>query len=136
MINWPQRIVLLALGLGMLALTLELIRRRRLREEYAVLWVCTGIMILVFVVMPNILYTLAGWLQLDRSVLMTFACFLFLAAIVLHYSVVISKHSEREKHLAQEVALLKDEMEKLRAETREAPPMPAEPKPRPPALRT
>ena len=136
MMNWPQRIVLLALALGMLGLTLELIRRRRLREEYAVLWVCTGIMILVFVVMPNILFTLSGWLGLDRSVLMTFVCFLFLAAIVLHYSVVISKHSEREKHLAQELALLRDELEKLRAETREAPPAPAEPKPRPPALRT
>jgi len=136
MINWPQRIVLLALALGMLGLTLELIRRRRLREEYAVLWVCTGIMILVFVVMPNLLYIMSGWLQLDRSVLLTFVCFLFLAAIVLHYSVVISKHSEREKHLTQELALLRDELEKLRAETREAPPMPAEPKPRPPALRT
>jgi len=134
--NWPQRIVLLVLALGMLALTLELIRRRRLREEYAVLWVCTGIMILVFVVMPNLLFTLSDWLQLDRGVLMTFVCFLFLAAIVLHYSVVISKHSEREKHLTQELALLRDELEKLRAETREAPPMAAEPKPRPPALRT
>ncbi|MCX5655881.1 MAG: DUF2304 domain-containing protein [Planctomycetota bacterium] len=136
MMNWPQRIVLLVLALSMLALTLELIRRRRLREEYAVLWVCTGIMILVFVVMPNLLFTMSGWLQLDRGVLMTFVCFLFLAAIVLHYSVVISKHSEREKHLTQELALLRDELEKLRAETREAPPMAAEPKPRPPALRT
>ena len=136
MMNWTQRIVLLALALGMLGLTLELIRRRRLREEYAVLWVCTGIMILVFVVMPNLLYIMSGWLQLDRSVLLTFVCFLFLAAIVLHYSVVISKHSEREKHLTQELALLRDELEKLRAEMREAPPMPAAPKPRPPALRT
>jgi len=134
--NWPQRIVLLLLGLGMLGLTLELIRRRRLREEYAVLWVCTGIMILVFVAMPNMLFAVAGWLQLDRGVLMTFSCFLFLAAIVLHYSVVISRHSEREKHLAQELALLRDELEKLRGESREAPPPPAEPKPRPPALRT
>ena len=134
--TWPQRIVLLLLGLSILALTLELIRRRRLREEYAVLWVCTGIMILVFVVMPNILFSVAAWLGLDHGVLMTFLCFLFLAAIVLHYSVVISRHSEREKHLAQELALLRDELEKLRAESRESPPPPAEPKPRPPALRT
>jgi len=133
---WPQRIVLLLLGLGILALTLELIRRRRLREEYAVLWVCTGIMILVFVVMPNILFSVAAWIGLDHGVLMTFLCFLFLAAIVMHYSVVISRHSEREKHLAQELALLRDELEKLRAESRESPPPPAEPKPRPPALRT
>jgi len=134
--TWPQRIVLLLLGLSILAMTLELIRRRRLREEYAVLWVCTGIMILVLVVMPNMVFSVAAWLGLDHGVLMTFLCFLFLAAIVLHYSVVISRHSEREKHLAQELALLRDELEKLRAESRESPPPPAEPKPRPPALRT
>ncbi|MBM4017638.1 MAG: DUF2304 domain-containing protein [Planctomycetes bacterium] len=134
--NWPQRFVLLLMGLGVLGLTLELIRRRRLREEYAVLWVCTGIMILVFVVMPNILFSVAAWFSLDHSVLMTLACFAFLAAIVLHYSVVISRHSEREKHLTQELALLRDELEKLRAESRSPPPAPAEPKPRPPALRT
>jgi hypothetical protein len=133
---WTQRIVLLVMGLGLLGLTLELIRRRHLREEYAVLWVCTGLMLLVFVVMPNALFTAAAWLGLDRAVLMVLLCFLFLGAIVLHYSVVISRHSEREKSLAQELALLKDELEKVRAATREAPTPPAEAKPRPPALRT
>jgi hypothetical protein len=128
--------VLLGLGLGLLGLTLELIRRRRLREEYAVLWVCTGLVVLGFVLMPEALVYLSTWLALDRATVLVLVCFVFLAAIVLHYSVVISKHSEREKHLSQELALLKDELEKLRAEAREAPPPRAEPKPRPPALRT
>jgi hypothetical protein len=124
------------MGLGLLGLTLELIRRRRLREEYAVLWVCTGLVVLGFVLMPDALVYLATWLGLERASVLALVCFVFLAGIVLHYSVVISKHSEREKHLSQELALLKDELQKLRAETREAPPAPAEPKHRPPALRT
>jgi len=133
---WTQRIVLILMGLALLGLTLELIRKRRLREEYAVLWVCTGLMLLGFAVMDRALVGLAGWLHLENATLLALLCFVFLAAIVLHYSVVISRHSEREKSLAQELALLKDELEKVRAATREAPTPPAEAKPRPPALRT
>jgi hypothetical protein len=131
-----QRILLLALGLALLGVTLELIRKRRLREEYAVLWVCTGLMMLVFVVMPNVLITIAAWANLDRATLLVLLCFCFLAAIVLHYSVVITKHSDREKRLSQELALMRDELAKLRGEVREAPAAPVEAKPKPPALRT
>jgi len=134
--TWTQRGLLLVWGLAMLGVTLELIRKRRLREEYAVLWICTALMILVFVAMPRALFIAAEWLNLHHTVLMTFLCVCFLAVIVLHYSVVISKHSEREKGLSQELALLKDELAKLREEVREPPPPQPEPKPKPPSLRT
>ena len=116
---WTQTIVLLLLGALLLGLTLELIRKRRLREEYAVLWVCTGLMILVFAIMPGAILS-----------------FVFLAAIVLHYSVVLSRQAGREKALSQELALMKDEIDRLRGEIREAPPPAPEAKPKPPALRT
>jgi len=131
-----QRIALLVAGLVLLGVTLELIRRRRLREEYAVLWICTGVMILAFVLAPQMLFAVSGWLHLNHAVLMTFLCVLFLAAILLHYSVVISKQSDHEKDLAQELALLKDEITKLRAALKESRRPPPEPKPKPPALRT
>ena len=133
---WTQRIVLLALGLGFLAVTLNLIRKRRLRKEYAVLWVVTSAIILLFVLLPGVLLRVAAWLNPNHVVLMLLIVFVFLAAIVLHHSVVISRLSEREKGLSQELALLKDELEKLREEVRQPPPPPAEPKPRPPSLRT
>jgi len=133
---WTQRIVLLVLGLGLLGLTLNLIRKRRLREEYAVLWIATSIVTLLFVLFSGVFFNVATWLNLDHVVLMLLIVFVFLMAIVLHYSVVISRHSEREKGLSQELALLKDELEKLREEVRQPPPPPAEPKPTPPALRT
>jgi len=131
-----QRIALLIAGVVLLGVTLELVRRRRLREEYAVLWICTGVMILAFVLVPRMLFAVSGWLHLNHAVLMTFLCVLFLAAILLHYSVVISKQSDHEKDLAQELALLKDEIAKLRAALKEIRRPPPEPKPKPPALRT
>jgi len=135
-LNWPQRILLIVLGLAMLSVALALIRKRRLREEYGVLWVGTGLAILILVVIPGILGSLAEWLGMPQVVLMALVCAVFLAAIVLHYSVVLSRHAEHEKSLALELAILKDEIERLRTEIREAPPPMPEPKPRPPALRT
>jgi uncharacterized membrane protein len=134
--NWPQRILWLMVGLTLLGAALSLIRKHRLREEYGVLWVGTGLAILILVLMPWILGAAAGWLDADPAALMALVCFLLLAAIVLHYSVVLSRHAEREKSLALELAILKDEIERLRTEIRESPPPRPEPRPRPPALRT
>ena len=134
--NWPQRILWLVVGLALVGAALSLIRKRRLREEYGVLWIGTGLVILLLVLMPWILGAAAGWLEVDPAALMALVCFILLAAIVLHYSVVISRHAEREKSLALELAILKDEIERLRTEIREAPPPMPEPRPKPPALRT
>jgi len=134
--RWEHRVALVLAGGVLLLTTFELIRKRRLREEYSVLWVLTALAILVSGIYPRALEWVAMRITLHPSVLMTFLCVLFLMAILLHYSVVISKHSEREKGLTQELALLKDEIARLREEVKEARKAPPEPKPRPPALRT
>jgi len=134
--RWEHRVALILAGGVLLLTTLELIRKRRLREEYSVLWVLTAVGILISGIYPRVLEWVAMRITLHPSVLMTFLCVLFLMAILLHYSVVISKHSEREKGLAQEAALLKDEIARLREEVKEVKKQPPEPKPRPPALRT
>ena len=134
--RWEHRVALVLAGGVLLLMTFELIRKRRLREEYSVLWVLTAVAVLVSGIYPRALEWVAMRITLHPAVLMTFLCVLFLMAILLHYSVVISKHSEREKGLTQELALLKDEIARLREEVKEARKAPPEPKPRPPALRT
>jgi len=134
--RWEHRVALVLAGGVLLLLTFELIRKRRLREEYSVLWILTAVGILVSGIYPRALEWVAMRITLHPAVLMTFLCVLFLMAILLHYSVVISKHSEREKGLTQELALLKDEIARLSEELKEARKQPPEPKPRPPALRT
>lgn len=134
--RWEHRVALVLAGGVLLLMTFELIRKRRLREEYSVLWVLTAAAVLVSGIYPRVLEWVAMRITLHPAVLMTFLCVLFLMAILLHYSVVVSKHSEREKGLAQELALLKDEIARLREEVKEVKRKPPEPKPRPPALRT
>jgi hypothetical protein len=108
-----QRAILAFLGVGLLLFTLELIRRRRLREEYSLMWLLTGVVLLLFVVFPEALYRISEALHLYHLTTMLMVVFLFLLLIVLHYSTVISQISERETELAQQVAMLTWQVEKL-----------------------
>ena len=111
-----QRIVLALLGTTLLFLTVELIRRRRLREEYALLWLLTGVVVLLFVAVPGVLYWISELLMLHHLTTMLLVTFLFLLVIVLHYSTVISQISGRETELAQQVALLTWQLERVMEE--------------------
>ena len=105
------QIILGALSIGLLLFTLELIRKKRLREEYSILWLSTGVATLVFSLAPMFFLTkffsrITGLFYLSAAVLIIF---LFLLLIVLHFSVVISKLTDRNKDLAQRYALLERE---------------------------
>ena len=105
------QIILGTLSIGLLIFTLELIRKKKLREEYSILWLSTGVATLVFSLAPMFFLTkffsrITGLFYLSAAVLIIF---LFLLLIVLHFSVVISKLTDRNKDLAQRYALLERE---------------------------
>jgi Uncharacterized conserved protein (DUF2304) len=90
---------------------LELIRSRRLRERYALLWLATGIVLTVLSAWRQGLNTIAGWLGVRSyppAVLFAVGI-LFILAVLLHYSTVISRLSDQNVVLAQRLALLEQE---------------------------
>ena len=108
-----QRIVIAAMGGGIILITFEMIRRRKLKEEYSLLWFLTGCVILLFSVFPGVLYWLSAQLHLHHLTTMLLVTAAFLLSIVLHYSTVISRLSEHEKELAQRVAILSWQLERV-----------------------
>jgi hypothetical protein len=93
---------------------LELIRKRRLLERYSLLWLATGIVLLVLSLWRGGLNTIAGWFGVETyppAVLFAIAIF-FILLVLLDYSTAISKLVDQNVTLAQRVALLE---EKLRA---------------------
>jgi hypothetical protein len=91
---------------------LELVRRRRLREEYSWLWLLTGGAMIVLVVWFQLLLGITALVGSVTPIttLLLFAV-LFLFAIVVHYSVIISKLTTQMKNLAQELALVASRVE-------------------------
>ena len=107
-----QRILVAALSLVILVLTFELIRRPRLREEYAYLWIPTGIVIVTFSIFPEVLYFVSGLFGFYHLTMILFVTFLFLMCIVLHFSTVISQITEHETELVQHLVMLEWKMKK------------------------
>ena len=110
------QIIVGLLSIFLLWTTFELIRKNRLREEYAILWLFTGIVVLVFSLWPEFLLSqffarITGLFYLTAVVIIAF---LFLLLIVLHFSVVISKLTNQNKELAQRYALLELKINELK----------------------
>jgi hypothetical protein len=100
----------------LLLIVFELIRSRRLRERYALLWLLTGVVLLVLSAWRDGLNTIAGWLGVTGyppAVLFAVGTF-FIIAVLLHYSTVISKLSDQNVLLAQRLALLEAEVSEER----------------------
>ena len=97
-------------GSGLIVIV-ELIRRGQLKERYALLWLVAGIILLIFSLSRGLLEYVASLVGIyyPPSLLFLLA-FLFLLLITLHFSSVISGLSEKNKQLAQELALLRQEM--------------------------
>jgi hypothetical protein len=108
----PVRISIFATiaSLLLLLVVFELIRSRRLRERYALLWLATGVVLLVLSAWRGGLNTIAGWVGVTTyppAVLFAVAA-LFILLVLLHYSTVISKLSDETTILAQRLALLEE----------------------------
>jgi hypothetical protein len=127
----PLKVSLVAAlaSLLLLLIVFELIRSRRLRERYALLWLVTGLVLLALSLWRGGLNTIAGWLGVETyppAVLFAVAV-LFVLAVLLHYSTVISKLTDQNVVLAQRVALLEQAVseDRARAEPQESGAAPA-----------
>ena len=114
------QIIVGSLSIVFLLVTFELIRKERLREEYSLLWLFTGGIILIFSIFPDFflskLFTrFTGLYYLSTVVLIAF---LFLLVIVFHFSIVISQLTRRNKDLAQRHALLELEFNEFKKSVR------------------
>ena len=100
-------------SVGALLLVLELVRRRHLREEYALLWLATGVVLLLLSLSRPLLDTLAAVTGIfyPPSALFLVAL-LFVLTILLHFSVVLTRLSQQNRELAQQLALLRHDLER------------------------
>jgi hypothetical protein len=119
-----DRSVILAVGASVLALVfvLELVRRRRLREDYSLLWLLTALAMLIISAWRDLLHGLAAAVGIayPPNLLFLLAA-LFSLAILLYFSTVITRLTQENKDIAQQVALLRYELERLRTQQERQP---------------
>lgn len=98
-------------SLVLFSLVIDFIRRGLLKEKYSVLWLAATSVITILSLKKGLLDSFAGYLGVAYPPSLLFlVAFIFILLITLHFSVVISIFHEKNKLLAQELALLKDAM--------------------------
>jgi hypothetical protein len=107
------RIQVLAIvgSLALIIFIIELIRRRRLKEEFAVLWLGMGIVFLVISLFRGLLDKFSVLVGIGYPPAALFLILIMgLMVILIHFSVAISELKESNKRLAQQLGLLKQEI--------------------------
>jgi hypothetical protein len=104
------------------AVIVELVRRRKLKEEYSLFWILTTVVMLVL----SSWFGLVEWLtRLSGAVTATTTLFIFglvfLLLISVHFSTVISRLTEQVRRLTQEMAILSAERDEALSRTPRGP---------------
>lgn len=109
-----QQIFALIVSVLVFVVVVDMVRRRRLREEYSVLWLATSVGMFVLVLRYE---WLVGLTTLIGAGLPTTTLFLFsiifLLLLSVQFCIKISRLTDQVKNLSQENALMKAEIAKV-----------------------
>ncbi|HZU96976.1 MAG TPA: DUF2304 domain-containing protein [Planctomycetota bacterium] len=112
-----MRVVIFVAAFVLMFIIFELVRKRRLREEYSWLWLLTGLLILALALIPEevlvyVAKTVMGTPNPPSAIF--FLAFCFMVLVCLQFSVRLSRMTEQVKTLAQKIALLEQDIEQER----------------------
>ena len=109
-----QQMFAMTVSLLVFIFTIWLVRNKRLREEYSVLWICTSVIMFVLVLKYDWLVKLTNLIgaALPTSTLFL-GSILFLILLAVQFSIKISSLTDQVKNLTQDNALLRMKLDKL-----------------------
>jgi len=112
-INHIQTIAIVV-SIFFLLLILYLIKNKRIKEEYSLLWISFSVIFILFSVWREGLDYIAGFIGIaypPAALFMVLLMAIFL--ILIEFSIIISKLADKNKTLVQEIGLLKEEMKRM-----------------------
>lgn len=111
------QIVAMTVSAVLLLAVFELVRRRKLTEEYSLLWILASLVLLALSVRRDILHTAARWLGVSSApiiLVMLLVMVVFVASLC--FSVIVSRQRQQIERLIEETAILSAELRDVRGE--------------------
>jgi hypothetical protein len=106
----PRVLPILGAALTLFAI-LDLLRRRQLREKYAVLWLGVSLFVGLFAAFPTVLTRLSRFAGVKTPInLLFFVAALVLLVVCVQLSYEISRLEDETRALAEEVGILRLEL--------------------------
>ncbi|MEP7293046.1 MAG: DUF2304 domain-containing protein [Chloroflexota bacterium] len=99
----------LAASVAGLLFVLELVRQRRLREDYSLLWLATAIVLIFLSISRPLLDSLAAFLGVVTypPAALFLVAIVFMLVLLLHFSTVLTRLARENKEVAQQMAILR-----------------------------
>lgn len=110
------QIIAVIVSLFLLLGVLELVRRRKLTEEYSFLWILSALALVGLSLRRDVLDTAAGWLGVyypPMVLLILLVAMVFIASLC--FSVIVSRQRQQIERLIEETAILSAELREERA---------------------
>src|SRR5205814_4778302 len=99
----------------LLLAVLELVRRRKLTEEYSFLWILSSLALLAVSIRREILHAAARWLGVYYPpILLVMLLIVMVFVASLCFSVIVSRQRQQIERLIEETAILSAELRELR----------------------
>ena len=113
------QVVALVVSIVLLLAVLELVRRRKLTEEYSFLWILSSLALLAVSIRREILHAAARWLGVYYPpILLVMLLIVMVFVASLCFSVIVSRQRQQIERLIEETAILSAELRELRDERR------------------
>lgn len=119
-VNWHIATVVCVVGLLFAGITIELVRRKYLRPEYALLWAGLSVVTFVLALVPSVVKLLVAITGMTYTSSVIVLVFVFTALVLMNFSVIVSRQGSRIVRLTQEIALLKAEIARIRRSASDA----------------
>lgn len=111
------RIFVALLSLAILIFVINLVRRKNLTENYAILWVITCIVLSAVPLFINYLDRVAYAIGIEYPpAFLYLIAIIFIFVLILHFSIIVSKLSGQNKNLVQELGILEKKIQELEVE--------------------
>ena len=108
------KVSLMAAVLVFFIIVLSMLKRRRLALKYTLLWLLTGVVMLIFVVFPELLQSLAGFIGAQTLMNTLYLLIIgFILVLLMMLTSIVSKQTERIAFLAQANAILEKRVREL-----------------------
>lgn len=96
------------------SVVLNLVRLRRLREEYSWLWLAAAFFYLIMAIKPDLIANISAFFGITNTITaFIFFGLLFIILILINYSVRLSKLSTQMKDVAQQIAIIEGDQNEL-----------------------
>ena len=108
------RVIAGTVSLFVFMISFESIRRTKLQERYALLWIGTALVIMLCAVFPHTVALMRAVMGMNYVTAVVSVAFVFLFLVVFHFSISLSDMHSKQSRLVQRLAILESELKSLK----------------------